>query len=117
MTETSYGDYVESLLVEEYGAENVERNVFLPRTYRYVDFLVETGFVTLAIELEHSTDKVVYEGYAQAELYAKHSRSWVPVIVYPPDGENEEELSMIGEDVALVPIEHKHGAPEGGGDG
>lgn len=109
MTETAYGDYVEERLVEEHGAENVERSVYLPQTYRYVDFLVDCGTHTLAIELEHSSDKVVKEGYGQAQMYAKHNRKWAPAIVYPPDGENEEELEMVGQDVVLIPIPHKHG--------
>ena len=108
MTEEGYGNYVEDRLNEEYGEENVERNVYLPQTYRYVDFLVDTGIMTLAIELEHSSEKVVKEGYGQVQMYAKHNRKWAPAIIYPPDGENEEELQMVGQDVVLIPIPHKH---------
>lgn len=108
MTEYNYGNYVTELLCETYGPENVRRNVYLSKTVRYVDFLVDTGIVTLAIELEHSSDKVVQEGYGQANLYAKHNPTWIPVIIYPDDGENAEELEMIGQDVALVTVPHKH---------
>lgn len=108
MTEKSYGNFVERKLKEEYGEENVEREVYLAETYRYMDFLVDTGMMSLAIELEHSSEKVVKEGYGQAKLYAKHNWRWSPVIIYPPDGENQEELQIIGQDVTLIPLPHEH---------
>lgn len=107
-SETDYGDYVERQLIDVYGEENVEREVYLGETYRFADFVVDAGYVSLAIELEHSTDKVVAEGFGQALLYAKHDPAWVPVVIYPPDGENDAELALVGEDVALVPMEHIH---------
>lgn len=102
---THYQDKLEPYLHETYGEENVERDVFLDQTYRYVDFLVEVGDVYLAIEVENSTDHVVYEGHGQAELYAQHSDQYLPVIYYPHDGENEAELNMIGTQVGLVPFD------------
>lgn len=108
MSEYNYKDYIERLLVDEYGESNVEREVYLGETYRFVDFLVNAGMVRLAIEVEHSSDKAVEEGVAQSQLYARHNRAWLPVIVYPPDGENERELEMISSYAALVPITHKH---------
>lgn len=108
MSEYEYGDYVERLLKEEYGAENVERQVYLPETGRFVDFLIDCGLHTLAVELEHSSERVVYHGYGQALFYAKHNRRWAPAVIYPPDGENEAELSKVAEDVVLIPIQHKH---------
>lgn len=106
MTEKGYQGYIKKLLEEQY--DSVEQNVYLPQTRRYVDFIVEAGVVTLAIEVEHSSEAVVAEGYGQSQFYAKHHSKWVPVIIYPPDGENQEELAMVAQDVALVPIEHKH---------
>lgn len=108
MSEYNYGNYVERKLNEEHGAENVDREVYLAETGRYVDFLIDCGTHTLAVELEHSSDKVLYHGYGQALFYAKHNRRWAPAIIYPPDGENEEELSKVAEDVVLIPMQHKH---------
>lgn len=107
MTERSYHNYIQEILEEQYGEDNVEHEVYLAETYRFVDFVVDTGIVTLAIEVEHSTDKAIREGMMSL-LYASHERDWVPVIIHPPDGENKEEIEMMQSFAAYVPVEHRH---------
>lgn len=101
----AYVDQVATHLALEYGDEHVEREVHLDETDRFVDFVVDCGDVSLAIEVENGSGDVVDRGYGQALLYAKHQPHWVPVIYYNPDGDNEAELSYIGESVALVPFD------------
>lgn len=101
----AYIDQVEQRLVSQHGAENVEREVYLEETYRFADFRVDVGDVSLVIEVENDSDDVVERGLSQALLYAHHSDRYLPVIYYRPDGENEPELSMVGREVALVPYD------------
>ncbi len=108
MSEKDYQEYIEGMIRNTYESYQIEQSVYLTQTRRYVDFLIDVGFVTLAVEVEHSSDSVVEEGLSQALLYAAHRRDWLPVIIYPPDGENEAELQLIGQKVGLIPVEHKH---------
>lgn len=101
----AYIDQVEDRLHDQYGEANVEREVYLPETYRFADFRVECGDVYLLIEVENDTDDVVERGYAQAQMYAHHGDRYLPVIYYKPDEENGPELEIVGRDVALVPFD------------
>lgn len=106
-----YQDYLERLLSHYYGAEYVINNVYLSKTRRYVDLLVRTPFITLAIEVESSSDKVCREGPTQAHLYANHYPQWTPVVIYPPDGENHEELALLSQTMPIIPVPYRPDNP------
>lgn len=106
-----YQDYLERLLAHYYGAENVVQNCYLSHTRRYVDFLVRTPLLTFAIEVESSSDKVCSEGPTQAHLYARHYPQWTPVVIYPPDGENQEELALLSQVMPIIPVPYRPDNP------
>lgn len=84
----------EKWLIEEYGAENVEHEVYLPNAWRYIDFVVQTPLATFAIEAERTADKVI-EGAGQSILYAGAKNGYTPLILVPDGHTEEPEVSWI----------------------
>lgn len=105
--ERTYHNYLHGILDDIYGSENVVNEVYLSKTGRWADFIVRCGLVTLAIEVETSSDRVCREGPTQAHLYARHYPMWVPVVIYPPDGDNSDEMAMLGEVMPIVPVPYQ----------
>lgn len=105
--EPTYHAYLYDILADTYGEDNVVNEVYLSKTGRWADFIVRCGLVTLAIEVETSSDRVVKEGLNQAQLYARHYPTWVPVVIYPPDGDNDEEIELLSEVLPLIRIPYR----------
>lgn len=99
-TETEYMDWLEGVLCDEYGDENVQRNPRL-ETDRIPDFLIDTWLCTLAVEVEDREEDMI-DGSGQASMYAAHDTEYVPVVVGPPDGTATEELDLLHGDVGVV---------------
>lgn len=96
-SERTYHDRVYEYLVDHYGADNVETNVYLAETYRFVDIWVHGPVVDYAIEVENDFESA-FEGVGQAALYASHefdNPNVVPVVIVPPDHVAEPEVSML----------------------
>lgn len=98
--EKTFGDRVEEHLVEHYGADNVEREKYLPEPYRFVDFWVSGPVVDLAIEVENDFESLM-TGIGQAQLYAAH-RDAVPVVIVPEDHIDHPEMEMVKEQVQVM---------------
>lgn len=101
--ERSFEDYVEALLIDEYGPENVERQYFLSYSGRYVDLVAfdPENERVWAFELENDKGSVL-NGSGQARFYATSltyedpSRgSAIPVLCVPAGHIDPEERSII----------------------
>lgn len=90
-------------LVEWFGEENVEREVFLPDSYRFADFIVQGDMTTWAIEAENDAASVV-AGVGQAFLYAAHFDMASPAVVVPADHTEEPEISMLRRYIPVIEI-------------
>jgi hypothetical protein len=104
VAESEYADFLEELFVDTFGAENVSREIHHSDTDRVCDFLIETKLGRRAVEVENTSGDVVSNGAAQALLYSRLFDA-TPVVVYPPDGENDLELELLSSFIEIVPIE------------
>lgn len=98
-SESTYHDRVYDYLVDQYGVDNVDSNVYLSETYRFVDIWVEGPVVDYAIEIENDFESAI-EGIGQAALYASHefdNPNVVPIVVLPPDHVAQPEADMLRE--------------------
>jgi hypothetical protein len=104
--ESTYADYLEVLFQDKFGSENVEREVYTPAG-RYCDFVIYSKLLTLAVEVENTSEDVIDNGVAQALLYAEELDA-APVCVYPPDtDDNAEELAQLSSHVNIVAIPYE----------
>lgn len=93
--ERPFHDRLVEHLVTEYGEDAVRTDVYLKETGRWVDVLVETPLVTLALEVENDWESVIM-GIGQANLYAAHvEEGAVPVVAVPPGHVEEPEVSLL----------------------
>lgn len=83
-SESAFVDKVEAELAYIYGANNVNRNVYLEDTGRYCDLWVETParVQDLAIEAENDFESA-FGGASQALLYA-YQLDAHPIVIVPP---------------------------------
>lgn len=102
-SEASFEDYVEELLIDEYGADNVERQYYLDKSERYADFLVfdESNNRIEGWELENTAGSVI-SGSGQAIYYAQEammefpdSGTAVPVLCVPDGHIDPRERHVI----------------------
>lgn len=106
IAESDYADYLEVVFNDLFGKDAVKRE-FYTKSGRFCDFLVETELITLAIEVENSSEDVVTNGVAQALLYSEELDA-APLVVYPPDKkDNETELDYLSSHVSIVEIPYK----------
>ena len=100
-SERNFEDYVEELLIEEYGEENVSRQHQFSNQ-RYADFLVFDygNDRMLAYELENDSGSLV-NGVGQAMIYAQSALedfprrgSAIPVLCFPAGHIDEEERKL-----------------------
>lgn len=103
MPERNFEDYVEELLVDEYGEENVERQYYLQYSGRYVDLVAydPENERTWALELENDKGSAL-NGSGQARFYStslKHEDpdrgSVIPVLCVPAGHIDYEERHII----------------------
>lgn len=101
--EKPFQDRVVAYLEDEYGAENVEEDKYLPDPYRFCDVWVEGALVDYAIEIENDFDAAI-NGVGQALMYAAEEENAVPIVVLPPDHTDEPEASSLRRAVPIVEL-------------
>lgn len=108
LSEDEYSDLVEEMLIAQYGSKNVEREYYLDDVERYVDFIVWTWPVDMAIEVENDFE-ATFTGVGQALLYASESSEMTPVIIRPPlsDGSDRMESDRLSKHVSIKEFEPK----------
>jgi len=95
ITEDAFAaDVVGPLLREEFGADAVERERYLETTGSFADYWVDTGLVTLAIEVENDAD-AIRDGVAQALTYAQHDVRALPVVITPTGAVDRDEVALL----------------------
>lgn len=102
--EAPFQDRVVEYLENEYGAENVEENKYLPDPYRFCDIWVEGALFDYAIEVENSFDGVI-EGVGQSLIYAAEEENAVPVVVVPDGHTEEPEVSSIRRSIPVIELD------------
>lgn len=102
ISEDEYADKLESHFIEKYGADNVRREHYIDID-RYVDFLVDNGIVTLAIEVENDEGDALH-GAMQSVMYAAEEDHWCPVVVLPHIDTNKPEIKRMADQVAYVAL-------------
>lgn len=100
-TEATFSDKVKEQLIEYFGEENVEENVYLAESGRYADFIVDTPFFWFAIEVENDWESAI-KGVGQAELYASHYKDAIPVVVVPEGHIDNPEYALLRERVLII---------------
>lgn len=102
--EYTFQDYVEELLIDQYGEDNVYREKYYPETGRFVDFYVETAVVNLALEVENDAEAIM-KGAGQAVLYANHDSNTVGAVVVPKGHIDQPETNLLRQDIPIVELE------------
>lgn len=101
--EKNFEDYVEELLIDKYGEENVERQYYLQYSGRYVDLVAHDpeNERTWALELENDKSSAL-NGSGQAKFYATSLAhedpdrgSVIPVLCVPAGHIDYEERHII----------------------
>lgn len=87
-------------LAEEYGAENVAHEVYLPDAWRYIDFVVQTPLGTFAIEAERSAENMI-EGAGQSIMYAGSQNGYMPLVLVPHGHTEEPEVQWVRQRVPV----------------
>lgn len=100
-SEDNFSDGVEEELVECYGEENVERQVYLAESGRYADFIVDGPLFRLAIEVENDWESAI-GAVGQAQLYAGHYADAVPVVIIPEGHKENPEYELLRNRVLIV---------------
>lgn len=96
-------EYVEPLLFDQFGEENVEHEKWLPITTAFADFWVDTGLVILAIEVENDR-RSIRSGVAQAQEYALNDSRAVPVVITPEDHLMQDQVEALRSICPIIEI-------------
>lgn len=102
--EASFQDRVIDFLQDEYGAENIEEDKYLPDPYRFCDIWVDGPVVDYAIEVENDFDAAI-TGVGQAVIYAAEETNAVPIVIVPPGHVEEPEVSSLRRAVPVVELD------------
>lgn len=103
-SEETFQDRVVEYLEDEYGAENIEENKYLPDPYRFCDIWVEGPLVDYAIEVENDFDAAI-KGVGQSLIYAAEEVNAVPIVVLPANHVDEPEVSSLRRAVPVVELD------------
>ena len=105
-----------------YPGADIEYQAYLKRSGRFVDFAVTREMpgdqpdVVYAVETEDDFAGVI-KSVGQAEMYAGHYPTGVPVLLFPEGHYQQPELSMIRETTPVLLLEvPKRYEPAGGDD-
>ena len=105
--EVDFEDHVETVLGDEHGEHNVERQVQFDDD-RIADFVVDCGWYGMAFELENDSGAVA-AGCGQAEWYAENVDNAIAVLCIPEGHIDDDERQHVLEksDVLLreIPFE------------
>lgn len=102
-SERNYQERVADWFRSEYGDDSVLTNVYLPKTGRYVDLLVEIPPLSFAIEIENDWE-ACFKGVGQALLYGAESNS-IPVVIVPKGHVEEPERAYLSSFVRIVELD------------
>lgn len=100
-SETNFSEEVSDQLVDYFGEEHVYENVYMAETRRYADFIVETPFFRLAIEVENNWEAAI-KGIGQAQLYAAHYNDAIPVVIVPEGHIESPEYEYLRNQVLIL---------------
>lgn len=103
-SERTFSERVREYLVEHYGEENVESQVYLDETGRFADFWVDGPVVSLAVEVENDWE-AASKGIGQALLYGAHDDDAVPVVILPKGHVDYPEVEMLRERIAIIELD------------
>lgn len=101
--ESEFTEKVEEELESFFGEENVRREVYLPETWRFADFVVQTEFFGFVVEVENDWDSV-FKGIGQATLYASHYPNCFPVVVLPEGHTESPEVEYFRRHIPIVEV-------------
>lgn len=102
--EKEFSLLVEEKLIEQYGEDKVEKEVYLPQTGRFADFVVRGPITNFAIEAKDNWEGC-FKGVGQAELYAEHIPNCIPVIAIPKGHTESPETEMLRNSIAIWEVE------------
>lgn len=104
-TEKSFEDIVEQWFIDEYGEENVHRQVYQPGPRWFVDLVVVFPFATLFIEIESRASEI-RPGVAQALGYAaSDTRRGLPMVILPMDHLYDPKVERISQSNTVAIVE------------
>lgn len=84
-SEAEFADWVAEWFRQQYGADAVEKQVWLPDERWYADLVVDCGWCRLFVEIENDADSV-RPGFGQAAGYAGTDHvEGRHLVVTPPD--------------------------------
>lgn len=99
--EDEFHERADRWLRDEFGAENVEHEKYLPNAWRYIDFLVTTPIGKFAIEAERKAEKII-EGVGQSIMYAGYDPSYTPMVLVPHDHTMSPETEWIRQRIPVI---------------
>lgn len=108
LSEREFNDYMEKVLENHFGEENVHREVVL-ESQRRPDFVVDTIFGTAMVEAEDRAKDAI-GGWGQAYLYASHEMSAYGIVLFPEETE-EPDLEYLINPIGFMQYEFKPGNP------
>jgi hypothetical protein len=106
VSERDFHDTVEKYLYEQYPDADIENGVYLSKTGRYADFIVQTEVTTYAVEVENDFESSI-GGLGQAILYATHDPEYTPLLAVPAKHTEEPEWTLMKQS-AVICIEVPH---------
>lgn len=98
MSEVEYRELVAAWLADNF--VDIEHEVYLSDTGRFVDFVVRTPFERYAIEVEEDFESLT-TGIGQTEMYAAELDA-TPVVVIPADVIEQPEFDLLVENAAPI---------------
>lgn len=101
LSERAFTDVVEAWFRAEYGDSQVEREVYQPGPYWFVDLVVDTGPVNLFVEVENDAASI-RDGVGQALGYAASQPHSVPLLVVPMGHVEMPDVQRLRASQALV---------------
>lgn len=104
-SERSFEDIVESWFIDEYGVENVYRQVYQPGPRWFVDLVVYLPFATLFIEIESRATEI-RPGVSQCLGYAAADpRRGIPMVITPPGHLRDRKVNRLSKSSTVVIVE------------
>jgi len=111
MPEDEFQDILEEFWISEVGEKNVEREVFQPDPYWYVDFIVKRPEVIWFIEVENDLNSV-RKGVGQGLGYSSDNQFGEPMVIVPYFDTDKTDLQKIRQSQSIISREFDHEAME-----
>jgi len=97
VSETSLGDAVREALFDAFGVDTIEGQAHLDQTDRFADFIARRSGaqdIVYAVEVENDAESLT-TGVGQAQLYAGHFATGVPVVAIPENHVDQPEFDFL----------------------